>query len=146
MSFYKQVLVAIDLGEYSGDLIRKALAVASKPAAVHVAYVHQRMESLYIGSGPISSELAEVSLIDDKLQADLRRRLNDWAETLKVPAEQVHFLGGKPSSVLRNYAQDNGFDLIVIGARSQKGLQRLLGSTANALVQKATCDVLVVRA
>lgn len=146
MTVYTRILVAIDLGENSGDLISKGLAVAAEPAVVNVAYVHQRMESLYAGAGPISSELANVSLIDDRLEADLRKRLEDWAESMHIPADRVHFLGGKPSTTLREFAQDNEVDLIVIGARSQKGLQRLLGSTANALVQKATCDVLVVRA
>lgn len=146
MSAYKKVLVAIDLDENSGDLISKALTIAADPAAVHVVYVHQRMESLYAGSGPISSELASVREIDDKLQASLRERLHGWAESLDVPAEQVQMLAGKPSHVLREFAESNNVDLIVIGARSQKGLQRLLGSTANSVVQKATCDVLAVRA
>ncbi len=145
MSVYNNILVAIDLGETSGDLMSKALAIAGQSAAVHVVYVHQRMESLYMGSGPIGSEAEAVSGFDDRLQADLNQRLLDWAASKEIPAEQVHFLGGKPSRVLREFAQENNVDLIVIGSRSQKGLQRLLGSTANSVVQKATCDVLAVR-
>jgi universal stress protein A len=146
MSAYHNVLVAIDLGEYSGDLIRKALAVAEQPSAVHIVYVQQRMESMYAGSGPMNDVFLEVSTVEEKLQKDLRERLSGWADAFDVPAEQVHFLNGKPSRVLLDYATDNDVDLIVIGSRSQKGLQRLLGSTANSVVQKAACDVLAVRA
>jgi universal stress protein A len=35
--------------------------------------------------------------------------------------------------------------LIVIGTHGQKGLQLLLGSTANAVLHGAGCDVLAVR-
>lgn len=146
MSAYNNILVAIDLGENSGDLIRKAQAIAGESAAVHVAYVHQRMESRYIGAGPIGSELAEISQFDNKLQTALQERLQDWANHHQVPAEQVHFLGGKPSRALREFALANNVDLIVIASHSKKGLHRLLGSTANAVVQKAECDVLAVRA
>jgi universal stress protein A len=36
-------------------------------------------------------------------------------------------------------------DLIVIGSHGREGIQRLLGSTANAVLHGAPCDVLAVR-
>lgn len=146
MTDYETVLVAIDLGENSGDLIQRALAVADEPERVHVAFVHQRMDSVYVDVGPMASALAKVGPIEDRLQKDLRRLLSDWATASDVPAENTHFRIGKPADQIEALAADLGADLLVIGTHSRKGLQRLLGSTANALIHHVKCDVLSVRA
>ncbi|WP_292363901.1 universal stress protein, partial [Methylophaga sp. UBA1464] len=36
-------------------------------------------------------------------------------------------------------------DLIVVGSHGRKGIKMLLGSTANAILHHARCDVLAVR-
>ncbi len=146
MAIYEKILVPIDLGEYSEDLIERALEVADSPASVHLAFVHQRMDSVYVGAGVIGSALAEVGGMEDRLQQDLRQRLAGWAEPYGIPPENAHFLNGKPSEQIQDFAMDNDVDLIVIATHSRKGLQRLLGSTAHSVLQGAPCDVLSVRA
>jgi ethanolamine permease len=43
------------------------------------------------------------------------------------------------------YAQENGFDLIIVGSRSKGAAARLLlGSVANGVASKSKCPVLVV--
>ena len=42
-------------------------------------------------------------------------------------------------------AREKSIELVVIGTHGQKGLQLLLGSTANAVLHGAGCDVLSVR-
>lgn len=146
MSAYKNILVALDLGEYSEDVIEKALAVGTGPEAVHLVFVHQRMDSVFTDIGPIASALAEVRTIDGQLREDLKRRLDGWAEAYAIPSHNVHFLVGKPSSKILEFARENNADLIIVASHSRKGLQRLLGSTANAIVQDAQRDVLSIHA
>ena len=145
MSSYKNILVAIDLGEYSEDLIEKALSLVSGPEELQLVFVHQRMESAYRGVGPIGSVLADVSGIEDRLRKDLRERLKGWAEAYKIPEDNTHFLMGKPAHKIRELAEEMQIDLIVIASHSRKGLQRLLGSTAHEVLQDARRDVLAVR-
>ena len=145
MSSYNNILVAIDLGEYSEDLIEKALSLASGPEQLQLVFVHQRMESAYRGVGPIGSVLADVSTIEDRLRKDLKERLKGWADAYSIPVENTHFLMGKPADKIREFAQDQGSDLIVIATHSRKGLKRLLGSTAHEVLQDARRDVLAVR-
>lgn len=146
MSTYKNIVVALDLGEYSEDLIERALAVGEGPEAVHLVFVHQRMESVYAGVGPMSSVLAEVRTVDDQLRQDLMGRLSGWADSYGIPAGNVHFLGGKPAATILEFARETNADLIVIASHSRKGLQRLLGSTAHAVVEDAQRDVLAIHA
>lgn len=146
MSAYKNIVVAIDLGEYSEDLIERALAVGTGPKAVNLVFVHQRMEQVYTGVGPMTSALKGVTTIEDRLRGDLNERLMGWADSYEIPKENVHFLIGKPSSMILGFAQETNADLIVIASHSRKGLQRLLGSTANAVTQGAHRDVLAIYA
>jgi universal stress protein A len=145
MSSYNNILVAIDLGEYSEDLIEKALSLASGPEQLQLVFVHQRMDSAYRGVGPIGSVLADVSSIEDRLREDLRKRLKGWADAYQIPEKNIHFLMGKPAHEIRRFAEEQGSDLIVIATHSRKGLQRLLGSTAHEVLQDARRDVLAVR-
>ena len=41
-------------------------------------------------------------------------------------------------------AKDNGVDLIAIGTSGEGGMKRLLGSTTNAVMHDAPCDVLSI--
>lgn len=144
MSAYKNIVVAIDLGEYSEDLIERALAVGTGPEAVHVVFVHQRMEQVYTSVGPMTSALKGFTTIEDRLRDDLQNRLNGWAEAYDIPSENTHFLVGKPSTMILDFARETNADLILIASHSRKGLQRLLGSTANAVIQDALRDVLAL--
>jgi universal stress protein A len=42
-------------------------------------------------------------------------------------------------------ADENQADLIVVGSHGRHGIKMLLGSTANAVLHHAHCDVLAVR-
>jgi universal stress protein A len=52
--------------------------------------------------------------------------------------------GNTRREILR-VAEENGVDLIVLGSHGRQGIQLLLGSTANAVLHGAPCDVLAVR-
>lgn len=146
MNKYGKVEVAIDLGEYSEDLIERALAVTESPSAVHLVFVHQRAETLYADVGPMESATAQFGSIEDRLRRDLQERLQGWAEAYRIPVENTHFLVGKPSSQILEFARANDVELIVIATHSRKGLQRLLGSTAHAVLQNVKRDVLAIHA
>jgi nucleotide-binding universal stress UspA family protein len=146
MKKYGKVLVAIDLGEYSEDLIERALAVTESPSAVHLVFVHQRVETVYDGVGPMGSALAKFGAIEDRLRNELDGRLKGWAEAYDIPEENTHFLVGKPASKILEFARANEVELIVIATHSRKGLQRLLGSTAHEVLQDVKRDVLAIHA
>jgi universal stress protein A len=51
----------------------------------------------------------------------------------------------KASREIPAFAEGAGVDLIVTGSHGPHGLGRLLGSTADGIVHRAHCDVLVAR-
>lgn len=64
-------------------------------------------------------------------------------ESVKIVA---HEASGDPAKIIVETAGDLGADVVVVGTRGRKGVQRMLmGSTAESVVRHAGCPVLVVR-
>jgi nucleotide-binding universal stress UspA family protein len=70
-----------------------------------------------------------------------------YLENLKEKqAYEVHLLSGYSSTEILRLAQENEFDLIVMGSHGLTGFAHVLfGSTADRVVRKAPCSVLTVR-
>ena len=57
----------------------------------------------------------------------------------------MHVILGAPGPEIRELASTTMADLIVIGSHGRHGFSLLLGSTANAVLHDAGCNVLAVR-
>lgn len=145
MAGYGKVVVAVDLSEESGAIIERARQVSAEGAEVHLVYVQEPMEAVYMGVVPYGPVFVGMDQVEDRLQKELKDKLSDLATTHGIPADNAHFLCGAPSREIHRFAEDNATDLIVLGTHGQKGVQLLLGSTANAVLHGASCDVLAVR-
>jgi len=145
MSSYDKVLVAVDLSDESNEIIKRALAVCSGDTEIHLAYVQEPMEAVYMGVVPYGPVFVGMDQVEDRLQKELKSKLTSWADAHNIPHERSHFLSGSPARELHRFVEENDVDLIVIGTHGQKGVQLLLGSTANAVLHGSPCDVLAVR-
>lgn len=145
MSEYGKVLVAVDLSEESGAIVNRALKIAPDSAEVHLAFVQEPMEAVYMGVVPYGPVFVGMDQVEDRLQKELKGKLEQWADAHGIPLDRTHFLSGNPAREIHRFAEENGIDLIVIGTHGQKGVQLLLGSTANSVLHGASCDVLAVR-
>ncbi|WP_290525160.1 universal stress protein [Alcanivorax sp.] len=89
--------------------------------------------------------------------SDFSGSLNDIKETQKtsfkrfasregLSADQVVLLEGPVAPTLSHYCKDNDVDLLIVGTVHRKLPERLLlGATAEAVITRASCDVLVVK-
>ena len=67
------------------------------------------------------------------------------ADVLSIPEQQQWVEFGKPRYDVVRLADEHKVDLIVVGSHGRHGIQLLLGSTANAILHHAKCDVLAIR-
>ena len=74
-----------------------------------------------------------------------RKRMQPVKERLAVLDSQLLIATGHVSTEILLYAEKKEVDLIITGSHGRHGLQLLLGSTANAILHGAKCDVLAVR-
>jgi universal stress protein A len=139
---YKRVLVAVDLGETSANVVAKATALAqSQGADIHVAHVVEPLSITYGGDIPM-----DFSSIQDEIYQQATEQLSRLCATTNVPAEQQHIVIGRPESEIPEKAKELAADLIVVGSHARWGLALLLGSTADGILHGAECDVLAIRA
>lgn len=94
-----------------------------------------------IGSGvPVPQEVL------DMLQKQDEERMAHLARVHDVPAIRLHRYVGLPVEGLPEFAERAGVDVMAMGAVARHGLERLrIGSTAERVLERMPCDVLVVK-
>lgn len=145
MDTYQKIMVALDLSNESEAVLRKAHLIAGSNADIHLVYVQEPMDNIYVGIVPQSAAFSGLGDLEAQLAEELKQKLSALGEKFSVTPENLHILHGSPASEIHRFANENEVQLIVIGTHGRKGLQLLLGSTANAVLHGAGCDVLSVR-
>ncbi len=136
---YKHILFATDLSDESDFVISKVRAMRgftnAKLSLIHVVEPMPGYSYAYLGIEDIEGQLIEES----------RSTLAKLGEELSVDKKDQFVEVGPTKSKIQEIAESIGVDLIICGSHGRHGLSLLLGSTANAILHGAKCDVLVVR-
>jgi len=141
MSQYQKILVAIDLGEDSAQVVKRAQAIAeNNTSELHLIHVIEPLSFAYGGDIPM-----DFSGIQDEIHQQATQQLQRFAQSNGVDAQHQHIVLGRPEVEIHAAAKELGVDLIVVGSHGRHGLGLLLGSTANGVLHGASCDVLAVR-
>ena len=145
MSGYSKIVIAIDLSSESTIIMKRALEVAEAESEIHLIYVQEPMDSVYMGVVPYGPVFVGMDEVEENLKAELAQKLDGIGDEFKIAADARHFLNGTPAREIHRFAEENDMELIVLGTHGQKGVQLLLGATANSVLHGSNCDVLAVR-
>ena len=145
MAGYSTIVVAIDLSSESNVIIQRAKDVASEGSQLHLVYVQEPMDSVYMGVVPYGPVFVGMNEVEENLKAELRGKLDALGEQFGIPEENRHFLNGAPAKEIHRFTDENNVELVVLGTHGQKGVQLLLGATANSVLHGSNCDVLAIR-
>ncbi len=145
MSTYQQILVAVDLSDESETVLTQAQLIAGPNADLQLVFVQEPMDNVYVGIVPQSAAFSGLGDLEAQLAKEMQQKLVALGDRFDVPVKHRHILHGSPAHEIHRFAGENNIQLIVIGTHGQKGLGLLLGSTANAVLHGAKCDVLAVR-
>lgn len=136
---YKHILFATDLTEDTDYLVEKVRGMCSLTGArlslIHVVEPLPGYSYAYLGIEDIEGQLINES----------RSSIERLGEKLKVDSSSQYVEVGPPKVKILKLAEEKGVDLIICGSHGRSGLSLLLGSTANAVLHGAKCDVLTVR-
>lgn len=150
MSTYKQILVAVDLSDDSQRLCRKTLDIV-KGDKVNIVLIHV-VEFMYqVGMSydpmfyPSMEDLSENEALLIKSGEEKMAQLIKTMSIPKTVCVESSVISGVPKTEILRLAEEKKTDLIVCGSHGRSGFALLLGSTANAILHHAPCDVLAVR-
>lgn len=141
MSNYKHIVVAIDIESEYENVILKALEVAPSPQ--DISLIHIILPSVYVQAYLYGMP---GNFVDDGQRVgNAKETLHDIASKFGIPNDKVFVKCGDTADEIKQLANENDADLIVMGTHGRSGLKLLLGSTANAVLHGVQQDVLAVR-
>lgn len=138
---FKKILVATDGSEKNKAAVEEAMRIGricgSEVFAVYV-----------MDSSPLESASVDVVVGDTwaVIQQEAKATLDRTGAMANGVNLKTVTLEGKPADGIIRFAKENDIDLIVIGTRGKRGIERLLlGSVAEQVIRSAPCKVLVVK-
>jgi len=145
---YKRILIALDASEEADQVLEAATGLDPRGADSYwvVTVVPPMIGGI---SGMDGASFAATWPLKD-MEAEISREITDGVRErvarFGIAPDRVKVLFGRPASEIHALAESLAADLIVIGSHGRQGLPRvMLGSTANAVLHGAPCDVLTVR-
>lgn len=125
---WKKILVGVDGSEYAENALNQAIEIAKK----------------------FSAEVTVVNVYHVPTGQDVSQKILDKAKTLletaSVRFKVVSVLSPNTPKVITDMAQDEKFDLIVVGSRGMGAIHAwLIGSVCNKICYDSPISVLIVK-
>lgn len=137
------IVAAIDASPAARPVLERALEQAQLIGSrVHVLHVFQPPSTVYPVEGMYLTDDEQFERAEHDL---VWKEVEDLIAGAPVDVEQVEERG-YPATAIVGHGKEAGAELIVIGTRGRGGFASLvLGSTSQAVIHDAECDVLVVK-
>lgn len=138
MSF-QRILFPTDFS-HCGDAAMHLATALARDSGGTIIIAHVEEPPTVYGSGEMYYGMLDPS------PDDLKRMLNEVKPSDPAVACEYRLVTGDPSSAIVRLAEEEKADLIVLGTHGRTGLlHMLIGSTAEAIVRRATCPVLTFK-
>jgi len=127
------------------QLDHKLVATAKDLAAatggqLHIAHTYPLPQPMSVPEGAPIVDLSE------EVEAEHRKAFDEFVKRYSLPASNTHLLEGLPHQRLPELVETKKIDIMVMGAVSRRGLDRIfLGSTAERVLDRLPCDLLIVK-
>ena len=100
---------------------------------VEPRYLHYSVDPTLTGS--------IIHSLEAEAMASTKSRVAELCAPFGIDEEDQHVVMGHTATEIHKFVTANRCDLILIGTHGRRGMQRLLGSTANAVVHGVPVDV-----
>lgn len=143
MSNYQHILLALDYS-FEGNLVAEKAQQLVRRHQAKLSLVHV-LDNIAMPDTAYGTVIdLTVKSADDALETE-KNKFRALAESLDIDPARCWLIWGNPKQEIVTLADREQADLLVIGSHGRHGLALLLGSTANAVLHHAHCDVLAVR-
>lgn len=139
---FSKILVSYDDSQLSKKALAKAIELAKldEQTVLDVLNVVTIPTNQFI-VGDVYREVRESTFkYGNEVVANAGELLSDLANVTHTFVEE-----GQPVRTILTFAQENDYDLIVIGSRGLSGVKEFLGSVSHGVVQRSNIPVLIVK-
>jgi universal stress protein A len=142
MKKYTNILLALQLEQKTDNrVIKKAKEFVDQfSASLTLIHAIENLSSY----GAAYGVAAGIDL-EQILEEEAKAAMTLVANNLNVSKNKQVIKAGPAKHIILEQAKESKSDLIIVGSHGKHGVQLLLGSTANAVLHGADCDVLAVR-
>lgn len=142
---YKKILVAVDTTDEATEVLLAAKEIAEgKKSTISVIIVVRPLADFYVNLFSVLEDDNRIG-IESQIVENATKWLSDLTKSVAVDIGEVNVVIGTPAAEIKRMAKESHVDLIVLGTHGRHGLGLMLGSTANAVLHGAPCDVLAVK-
>lgn len=140
---YQHILLTIDLHPGCDEpTVMRAATIAKAFNAQDISIIHA-IE--HVNAYGVAQAYPTILDLEEQMVKEAEQELAKWGMKVGIPKSHQYVEVGSPKSVILHKAKELNIDLIVVGSHGRHGINMLLGSTANAVLHHAHCDVLAVR-
>jgi universal stress protein E len=111
--------------------------------------IHAYIPAAMIAAATASVPPIVIDVPAETLEEERKSKLKELTaltSDFSIPEANIHLETGGVIEVLCRLARDCGIDIMAMGALSRRGLKRILiGSTAEEVLERLPCDLLVVK-
>lgn len=137
---YNNLLVAVDLTEDPAHrVLEKAKSFMNGDTRLRVVHVVEPQYVQYSFDPTFTGSMMHE--LEDAAMAAAKRRVAELCEPFDIDEDDQYILMGHTTTEIHEFAKAKHCDLIVMGSHGHRGWQRLLGSTANAVLHGTPVDV-----
>jgi nucleotide-binding universal stress UspA family protein len=148
----KKILVALDgssysdqVAKYGGDI---ALRYNAEITLIHVVELSKSVMPISGMDADFSAEIELTEKLTKRMESNAQNLLSGYKKDMddKGLDAKIRIENGNASDIILTIAEDEGYDLIVVGCRGLGNVKRfVLGSVSDKISKHAHCPVLIVR-
>jgi nucleotide-binding universal stress UspA family protein len=146
MKAFSKILVPIDFLPHSAEAVRRAMDLAIQHSAEVVLLYAYEPGEYPATPGDVTYDPEQLHYLSAKVRARLHAVRRD-ADPLGRRRISTRVVQGTPARAIIEAANNERFDLIVMGTHGRTGVGRIvLGSIAEQVMRRAPCPVLTIKA
>lgn len=148
----KKILVALDgssysdrVAKYGGDI---ALRYNAEITLIHVVEPPRSVIPVSEIDTGLATEIELIEKLAKKMESNAQNLLNGYKKDMENKGldPKIRIEKGNASDIILTIAEDENYDLIVVGSRGLGNVKRfILGSVSDKISKHAHCPVLIVR-
>ena len=144
---FKNILCPVDMHPRSKMALKKAITIAHQfNSKITLLNIHEE----FMSKKQMVMSRVSVSLLGEEFKKIATEAKNEMKTLIKeLEADEVEcdyvLRDGKPYEIILKFSDETNTDLIVMGTNGRDSLSDLiLGSTAQNVIQKSKCPVLII--